>query len=985
MDSQRLNGNGKKVMEWDLNDWNWNGDLFLATPVNASPPGCGNKRSFPSILTTEVGLSTSTPSCSDETVHHGVNDKERYELEEKRRKVIFVDDDEPVLEVSSLALKLGGIVHPKENEVINGNRIDNKSGKIQTPGGSSRGMCQVEGCGADLIGAKDYHRRHKVCETHAKASKAIVGNAVQRFCQQCSRFHLLQEFDEGKRSCRRRLDGHNKRRRKAHPDVVCTVPENPLTDAWSSSYLLISLLRILSNLQSKNTEPLNDQDLLTHFLKNLASLAGSSDGKNLSSLMQACQDPLKVANSTGFSSVVAEAEAAAAAPSNDVALQESFRPFCFNSRSNPVTEVEEVNNLHKTSTNESINPALITELTGKRSIAKFFPESTINGVQKTQMVKLKSFDLNDAYNVEEEDIEIPEEVVAPRASLLNSHLYMIQESHQSTSPPQTSGNSDSTSVQSFVSSNGDAKGRTDKIIFKLFGKDPKDLSPFIRAQMFNWLSNTPSEIESYIKPGCIILTVYLCLSESYWLELCHNLSSSLKMLLDLDSNGFWRTGWMYVRVRNQMAFIYNGQLLLNSPYLGVSDHFTISRISPIAVSPSKTITFRVNGFGSSLSSARLFCAFEGKYLAQETTSSLVSSNGDVNSLNNGHGYLSFSCSIPDAVGRGFIEIEDESLSSSFFPYIIAEKEICSEICMLEDTLEFDTHTDSTDISSEKLNNRSEALEFLHEMGWLLRRSQLRSRTEEICPGSDTFSIKRFKCVIEFGMKHEWRAVVKKLLDLLFGGVVDLSGCSIQLVLGELALLHFAVQINSQPIVDLLLNYSKNEHKGILFRPDMVAIDTGLTPLHMAASRDDTEAVLDALTDDPGQVGISAWKTIRDITNYTPEDYARAKNHESYLRLVDKKITQKSNSSSTHVIVDIPMSVFDIKKGNTPYCQTCNQQQLKYMRKIQRRSLLIYKPAILSMVGIAAVCVCLGLLLKGLPEVQYVLSPFRWETTRFGPI
>lgn len=73
------------------------------------------------------------------------------------------------------------------------------------------------------------------------------------------------------------------------------------------------------------------------------------------------------------------------------------------------------------------------------------------------MVKLKSFDLNDAYNVEEEDIEIPEEVVAPRASLLNSHLYMIQESHQSTSPPQTSGNSDSTSVQSFVSSNGDAK------------------------------------------------------------------------------------------------------------------------------------------------------------------------------------------------------------------------------------------------------------------------------------------------------------------------------------------------------------------------------------------------------------------------------------------------------------------------------------------------------------------------------------------------
>lgn len=29
-----------------------------------------------------------------------------------------------------------------------------------------------------------------------------------------SRFHLLCEFDDGKRSCRRRLAGHNQRRRK---------------------------------------------------------------------------------------------------------------------------------------------------------------------------------------------------------------------------------------------------------------------------------------------------------------------------------------------------------------------------------------------------------------------------------------------------------------------------------------------------------------------------------------------------------------------------------------------------------------------------------------------------------------------------------------------------------------------------------------------------------------------------------------------------
>jgi hypothetical protein len=47
--------------------------------------------------------------------------------------------------------------------------------------------CQAEGCKADLSGAKHYHRRHKVCEYHSKASVVTAGSKQQRFCQQCSR------------------------------------------------------------------------------------------------------------------------------------------------------------------------------------------------------------------------------------------------------------------------------------------------------------------------------------------------------------------------------------------------------------------------------------------------------------------------------------------------------------------------------------------------------------------------------------------------------------------------------------------------------------------------------------------------------------------------------------------------------------------------------------------------------------------------------
>lgn len=63
------------------------------------------------------------------------------------------------------------------------------------------------------------------------------------------RFHVLQEFDEGKRSCRRRLAGHNRRRRKTHPEMVAG--GGSLGDEKGSHYLLVSLLRILSNMHCK--------------------------------------------------------------------------------------------------------------------------------------------------------------------------------------------------------------------------------------------------------------------------------------------------------------------------------------------------------------------------------------------------------------------------------------------------------------------------------------------------------------------------------------------------------------------------------------------------------------------------------------------------------------------------------------------------------------------------------------------------------------
>lgn len=50
----------------------------------------------------------------------------------------------------------------------------------------------VQMCSIDLNAAKPYHRRHKVCEQHAKASVVLVVRIQQRFCQQSSRFIVDQ-------------------------------------------------------------------------------------------------------------------------------------------------------------------------------------------------------------------------------------------------------------------------------------------------------------------------------------------------------------------------------------------------------------------------------------------------------------------------------------------------------------------------------------------------------------------------------------------------------------------------------------------------------------------------------------------------------------------------------------------------------------------------------------------------------------------------
>ncbi|KAG0497933.1 hypothetical protein HPP92_002624 [Vanilla planifolia] len=114
----------------------------------------------------------------------------------------------------------------------------------------------------------------------------------------------------------------------------------------------------------------------------------------------------------------------------------------------------------------------------------------------------------------------------------------------------------------------------------------------------------------------------------------------------------------------------------------------------------------------------IHCAFEGKYLTQDINQPSLGS--DEESKQERFQTLHFSCFLPDAIGRGFIEVEENDLSSGFFPFIVAEDDICDELRMLESSI----NVVSCDaLLEEKVEAaRSLCVSFLHEIGWLLSRN-----------------------------------------------------------------------------------------------------------------------------------------------------------------------------------------------------------------------------------------------------------------------
>lgn len=154
----------------------------------------------PSMYSSSIEESKTTKFTleSSEGLHHNVSDK-------KDSHKVKPLGSSPTHEISAgsgeplLSLKLGKRMYFEDVSAAHNAKPSSlyvvpvssaTTGKKCKPASQSSTLsplCQVEGCNLDLSSAKDYHRKHRICESHSKCPRVVVAGSELRFCQQCSR------------------------------------------------------------------------------------------------------------------------------------------------------------------------------------------------------------------------------------------------------------------------------------------------------------------------------------------------------------------------------------------------------------------------------------------------------------------------------------------------------------------------------------------------------------------------------------------------------------------------------------------------------------------------------------------------------------------------------------------------------------------------------------------------------------------------------
>ncbi|KAJ0255974.1 Squamosa promoter-binding-like protein 16 [Hirschfeldia incana] len=988
--------------DWNPKMWDWDSQRFEAKPVEAQAQAQASL---------QAGNGTQFDLNASDDNNNNNNGGLSYEGEERRGGL-------------DLNLSSSGFNAVEESR-------PNKKVKSNYP------KCQVDSCKEDLSVAKDYHRRHKVCEVHSKATKALVGNQMQRFCQQCSRFHLLSEFDEGKRSCRRRLAGHNRRRRKTQTDEVTSgaVAAQGSCDKNAASMDVMALLTALACAQGRNGSqpngspavPQREQLLqilnkinalplpmdLVSKLNNIGVLArknldqpsgmNSRNDVNVGTSSPSTMDLLAVLSTTlgssapeaiaflskgGFGSkdgddktkLTSSDHHAPTATSSEKRTLE-FPPFVGGERTSSSNKGgERTSSSNPSPSHDTRSSSLSLQLFTSSpederqptvaSSGKYYSSASSNPVEDRSSPSSSPPVMQEFFPMQTSPETMRSNNCKNSSPTRNSclPLELFGASNRGAAAAANPSYASSGSDYSPPSLNSDAQDRTGKIVFKLLGKDPSQLPGTLRNEISSWLSSIPSEMESYIRPGCVILSVYVAMSASAWEQLEENLMQRVSSLVQ-DSE-FWSNTRFLVNTGRQLASYKHGRIRLSKSWRTLNSPELIT-VSPVAVVAGEETTLVVKGRSLTNDGISFRCAHMGNYTSMEVTGTAHGST-KFDELN----VNKFKVKGPSSgsMGRCFVEVENGFRSDSF-PVIIANANICKELNRLEDVTEEQTH------NSDRPSSREEVVCFLNELGWLFQKK---------CSSESDFSLPRFKFLLVCSVERDYCSLVRTLLDMMvernLGNDGLMSKESIDM-LAEIQLLSRAVKRKNTKMAETLIHYSVNPTaKSFIFLPSIKG-PGDITPLHLAASTSGSDDMIDILTNDPQGIGLSSWNTLIDASGQTPFSYAAMRNNHSYNTLVARKLADKRNGQISLNIENGIDQIGVSKRLNSEIkrsCNTCASVALKYQKKVSGTRRLFPTRIIHSMVAVATVCVCVCVFMHAFPIVRQG-SHFSWGGLDYGSV
>ncbi|GAB4819515.1 hypothetical protein N2152v2_006561 [Parachlorella kessleri] len=213
---------------------------------------------------------------------------------------------------------------------------------MTSPHHQRKPACRVKGCGEELPD-KIYYIRHRVCAPHAnKPALVLEDGRLVRWCQQCASFQPLSEFEGCRKTCRKQLAAHNRRRRKRPSDEAQAEEAEPPRKAQrpqqgqgrrnSEGSVVEAAGGVSNNLQGKKSQSLKGQDLvqagpglLGVDTPPLPAKQGGSPSAAVASSQPGLAKALAAAVATVAAAVAARQRAAqAAAPGEQIKSQAPF-------------------------------------------------------------------------------------------------------------------------------------------------------------------------------------------------------------------------------------------------------------------------------------------------------------------------------------------------------------------------------------------------------------------------------------------------------------------------------------------------------------------------------------------------------------------------------------------------------------------------------------------------------------------------------------